>query len=79
MGINFNNLDSGSYVGFIKSQLGELEKDHAAVFLNQKVDFKDTIASHRVDILGQSTDPGEKWIEIDLSDQKLYRPPKALK
>lgn len=72
VGINFNNIASYSYVDFIKSQSGELENDHTAVFLNRNVAFKDAVASKRTDILGQSTDPGEKWIEIDLSDQRLY-------
>lgn len=71
VGLNFNNIASQSYVNFIKAQSGELEKDHAAVFLNQNVAFKDAIASQRMDILGQSTDPSEKWVEIDLSDQRL--------
>ena len=72
VGLNFNDIATQSYVDFIKSQLGEPERDQAAVFLNQNVAFTgDVIASERVDILGQSTDPGEKWIEIDLSDQKL--------
>ncbi|KKS04662.1 hypothetical protein A2W70_05065 [Candidatus Curtissbacteria bacterium RIFCSPLOWO2_02_41_11] len=72
IGINFNNIASKSYVSFIKSQSGELEKDNQAIFLNRNVAFKDAIASKRVDILGESTAaPGEKWIEIDLSDQRL--------
>jgi len=71
VGFNFNNIATQSYVDWIGSQSEELEKDHAAVFLNQNVAFKDAIASYRVDILGQSTDPSEKWVEIDLSDQRL--------
>src|SRR3990167_8129482 len=54
-GINFNNIATGDYVKYIKSQTGEFEADQ------------------RADILGEATQPkGEKWIEVDLSDQKLY-------
>ncbi len=73
LGLNFNNIASQSYVNWIKSQSGELEKDNEAVFLNRNVKFKDAVASQRNDILGQSTIPsGEKWIEVDLSNQRLY-------
>ena len=72
IGINFNNIASQSYVRFIKAQSGELEKDNQAIFLNRNVAFKDAVASQRLDILGESTAaPSEKWIEIDLSDQRL--------
>ena len=72
IGMNFNNIASQSYVSFIKSQSGEFEKDNQAIFLNRNVVFKDAIASQRLDILGESTaTAGEKWIEIDLSDQRL--------
>ena len=72
IGINFNNIASKSYVSFIKSQSDELEKDNQAIFLNRNVAFKDAVASQRFDILGESTaTAGEKWIEIDLSEQRL--------
>ena len=72
IGINFNNIASQSYVRFIKAQSGQLQKDNQAIFLNRNVAFKDAVASQRLDILGESTAaPSEKWIEIDLSDQRL--------
>lgn len=72
-GINLNNIATDDYVSYIKSQTGELESDRRAEFLNQVVDFKDRVFTQRANILGQSTDPkGEKWVEIDLSEQRLY-------
>ncbi|OGE05123.1 hypothetical protein A3B51_00590 [Candidatus Curtissbacteria bacterium RIFCSPLOWO2_01_FULL_41_18] len=72
-GINFNNIATGDYVKYIKSQTGEFEADQRAQFLNRLVGFKDRVSTQRADILGEATQPkGEKWIEVDLSDQKLY-------
>jgi lipoprotein-anchoring transpeptidase ErfK/SrfK len=72
LGINFNNIASEKYVSWIKSQSGELENSQSAVFLNKKVDFRDTVANVGSNILGQTTGDDNKWIEIDLSEQRLY-------
>ena len=73
IGMNFNNIASQDYMNWIKSQSDELNGNQAAVFLNKDVNFKDAVAIQRTDILGQySPQSGEKWIEINLSEQKLY-------
>jgi len=69
IGLNLNNIASDSYVEYIKAENGEFENQKRAVFLNKNVDFSDTVASN---VLGQTTSGAEKWIEIDLSEQRLY-------
>src|SRR3989344_2410230 len=72
-GINLNNIDKDSYVSWIKNQDGQKENTQSGIFLNKSIDFKDIVASRTNLILGeQSTANGEKWIEVDLSDQRLY-------
>lgn len=73
IGINLNNIASDNYVTWIKNQADELENAPEGVFLNRKVAFKDSTLAQRRSILGQHTGPGgEKWIEIDLSEQRIY-------
>lgn len=72
IGMNFNNIASQDYMNWIKSQSDELNGNQEAVFLNKDVKFKDAVAIQRADILGQYSESGEKWIEINLSEQKLY-------
>jgi len=72
LGINFNNIASDDYVEWVREQTQELDSDNSAIFLNRRVPFKDTVANLRSDILGEQTAVGEKRIEIDLSDQRLY-------
>ena len=69
VGLNLNNIASDDYVEDIKTQSGEFENQNKAVFLNRSVDFSDAVASH---VLGQATTSQEKWIEVDLSEQRLY-------
>ena len=70
VGINLNNIAKDDYVTWIKSQSGELESYKEAIYLNKNVEFKDAVAGN---ILGSTTaSAGGKWIEIDLSDQRLY-------
>ncbi len=70
LGLNLNNIASGSYVNFIKSQSGQYENASTAIWLNQKITYNKFLAE--VKVLGdQSPDPN-KWIEINLSEQKLY-------
>jgi len=72
IGININNIAKDSYVKWIKSQSDEFELATSAIFLNKPVVFKDIVAIQTAQVLGQQTGSGEKWIEIDLSDQRLY-------
>lgn len=70
-GINFNNIAGDSYVSWIKSQPEVLENTQNGIFLNKIVSIKDA-TSIQAYILGEQYSSGEKWVEIDLSDQKLY-------
>src|SRR3989338_274518 len=72
IGINFNNIATKDYVNWIKLQSGEFENTKSAVFLNKKAVPKDMVANIDPDILGQNTASDNKWIEIDLSEQRLY-------
>ena len=69
VGLNLNNIASDDYVEHINAQSGEFENEKRAVFLNRNVDFSDAVASN---VLGQATTGEEKWIEVDLSQQRLY-------
>src|SRR3990167_8548750 len=69
IGINLNDISKDEYVERIKGQSGEFQNEGKAVFLNRNVDFQDAVASN---ILGTATTGGEKWVEIDLSEQRLY-------
>lgn len=69
IGLNLNSIAKDNYVEWIKGQSGEFENEGKAVFLNKNVDFYDAVASN---VLGQATTGEEKWIEIDLSEQRLY-------
>ncbi|MEX2028218.1 MAG: L,D-transpeptidase [Candidatus Curtissbacteria bacterium] len=71
LGANFNNIASQTYVDFIKSQTGQYEQTKQAIWMNQKIAYNDFLADAAV--LGdQSPKNDNKWIEIDLSEQKLY-------
>ncbi|OGD84922.1 hypothetical protein A2165_01050 [Candidatus Curtissbacteria bacterium RBG_13_40_7] len=65
-------MASQNYIDWINSQSDELDSRQEAVFLSKTVNFKDAIAVQRRDILGQYSQSGERWIDIDLSEQKLY-------
>ena len=69
VGLNLNNIASSDYVDHIKAESGEFENQKRAVFLNRSVEFQDAVASN---VLGQATTGQEKWIEVDLSEQRLY-------
>ncbi len=73
LGLNFNNISKDSYVEWIRLQSGDLENSPQAIFLNKQVTFQDTVTALRTDVLGEATEAkGERWIEVDLSEQKLY-------
>jgi lipoprotein-anchoring transpeptidase ErfK/SrfK len=70
LGFNINHLASQGYVDFIKSQ--EAKTDEDAVFLNSKTNTT-YLASSVVDVLGETLGVNDnKWIEVDLSEQRLY-------
>ena len=71
-GINLNNIATNSYVNWINSQSDEFISTRDALFLNKKAPPFDVIASSNINILGQQSPDDKKWIEVDLSDQKLY-------
>lgn len=70
-GIDLNNLTKDSYVAFINDQEDDFLGARQAIFLNKNVSFKDVAAAPN-QVLGQTSDTGAKWIEVDISDQKLY-------
>ena len=68
-----NELENEAYVNFIKSQRGEYNSQLIeAVFQGKKVRVpKESLtAAVPPKVLGQTTE--YKWIEIDLSEQRLY-------
>lgn len=73
LGLNLNSISSDQFVDKIKNQKGDFEIDKRAVFLNKNVRQSDKLAEISNSVLGLNyTSNGEKWIEIDLSDQRLY-------
>lgn len=71
LGHNFNNIASQSYVDFIKSQDGKKENSQTGTFLGKEVAVADASLLD-ADVLGSNTVDDNKWIEVDLSEQKLY-------
>ena len=70
-GINLNNIASDDYVTQIINTPQNFVENQQAIFLNKNIIYQNVITSAHV--LGQQTQSvGEKWIEVDLSDQKLY-------
>lgn len=70
--VNLNNIASDDYVAWIKSQSPNFLPGEQAVFLNEKVSSSlAQNASEEVQVLGDTVDDS-KWIETDLSDQRLY-------
>ena len=71
-GVNLNNISKPAYVTNIKSQSGNLTPQKQAVFLNKTVTNQPPLASGQTNILGESSADDNKWIEISLSEQRLY-------
>lgn len=71
VGLIFNDIASDNYISWVNSQSQEFESPAKAVFLNKEVPFKDIALSPTTQILGEKTGVGEKWIEVDISDQRL--------
>lgn len=67
-------LESDAYVDFIKSQAGEDDLSaKEASFHGQKFPTPhQELTKENLGVLGTEARPEEKWIEIDLSEQRLY-------
>lgn len=74
LGFNFNNIASQEYVDWIKSQNGEHRNIASGIFLGEKVKVynSDWPSMQVPSVLGTNTPDDDKWIEVDLSEQKLY-------
>jgi len=73
LGINLNNIATDSYVNWIRSQSENYSPDEEAIFLSNPVLPNTYVATGQKTVLGESISTGdEKWIEIDLSEQRLY-------
>lgn len=69
-GVNLNEISTGKYVAFIKSQTDQKQTQLSGVFLNQTFTYNE-LNSLQANVLGDSTS-SNKRILIDISDQKLY-------
>lgn len=68
----FSELEDPQRVAQIKNQTGEWQTDFSQpIFLNKPVAQPITLIS-QIRVLGQTLPVTEKWIEVDLSQQKLY-------
>lgn len=70
VGINLNNIASDDYTHWIKSQSPNFIAADQAIFLSRKVSPGTALAASEK-VLGDTVDDS-KWIEIDLSDQRIY-------
>ncbi|MDP2632543.1 MAG: L,D-transpeptidase [Candidatus Curtissbacteria bacterium] len=71
-GFNFNNISQNSYKQWIETQPGSIVPGIQAIFLNEKVNVTNSLAVSSLVLGQQSTADDSKWIEIDLSEQRLY-------
>lgn len=70
LGLNFNNIATQKYVDFIKSQ--DAEPANNPIFLNSKINTV-YLPDKNQSVLGDISNVDDnKWIEIDLSEQRLY-------
>ncbi|MFH0864137.1 MAG: L,D-transpeptidase [Candidatus Gottesmanbacteria bacterium] len=68
----FSELDNPKLVQTIKTQSGQWDTNfNQPIFLNAPVSLPVAVVADS-NVLGVVQAQGEKWIEIDLSDQKLY-------
>lgn len=70
LGVNTNNIATDAYVQFINSQ-NEQNTKGQSVFLN-KVISSAYAASPNAGVLGETSLDDNKWIEVDISEQRLY-------
>ena len=71
-GVNLNNIATENYQKWILEQPDEFVKVSEPVFLSENIKFKDIALAQAPQILGTGTNAAERWIEVDLSDQRLY-------
>ncbi|MBI3282518.1 L,D-transpeptidase [Candidatus Curtissbacteria bacterium] len=70
LGLNLNNIASQDYVEWIKSLPQNYSSDDDPVFLNKTLSVY--YKPQELAVLGEITASDSKWIEIDLSEQRLY-------
>lgn len=71
VGLNLNNIATDSYVEWIKTQPNRVENANSAVFLNEQIPVSTNLAQVEK-VLGETAVDEGKWIETDLSEQRLY-------
>lgn len=71
VGLNLNNIATESYVQFIKTQPNRPESASSAIFLNREIALASNLSSAEK-VLGETTVDDSKWIEVDLSEQRIY-------
>lgn len=68
-----NTLESDAYVKFIKSQTGQFDRNAKnAIYNNNIVSMPIEEPVLQAQVLGDQTPNDNKWIEINLSQQRLY-------
>ena len=70
-GLNLNNIASDNYVNWVNSQSTNTSTIEGAIFLNEPV-FQNIKKIAYQSILGETSVDESKWIEVDLSEQRLY-------
>ena len=71
VGLNLNNIATQTYVDWIKTQPNRVESATSAVFLNKEFPQPASLAQREL-VLGETSVDEGKWIETDLSEQRLY-------
>lgn len=81
IGLNLNNISTQEYVDWINTQPNRPQEAKTAIFLNKTLSVpilerSDNISSlinqSEISILGETSLDEGKWIETDLSEQRLY-------
>ena len=72
LGLNLNNIATDRYLDWVKSQPTQPVGVESGIFLNRKVAVSFKQQAYQPQVLGDTSESGEKRIEIDLSDQRLY-------
>lgn len=68
-----NSLESDAYVQFIKNQTGLFDKNaKIAIFNNKKISLPKEVPTLQAQVLGDEAPNDNKWIEINLTEQRLY-------
>lgn len=71
IGLNLNNIATEQYVAWIKTQPNRVESATTAIFNNREIPLSSGLAQREV-VLGETSIDEGKWIETDLSEQRLY-------